>query len=109
MYLEFIFQLSKIHRIGLTLPEPYGEQGRKMIRPFLEDAKSCDNSGIVHGIVGMCDNYRYDDAISHARPTMSSSLDRVRARERARTILLCSRASKVCCNVAFLGAVPFLV
>lgn len=67
-----------------------------MIRSFLEDAKSRDNSGIVHGIVGMCDNYRYDDAISHARPTMSSSLDRVLARASALERFSCVREQARC-------------
>lgn len=47
--------------------------------------------------------------ISRTADYVVFSRSRARARERARTILLCSRASKVCCNVAFLGAVPFLV
>ena len=61
------------------------------------------------GIVGIYDNYRCDVAIFHARYAMRSYPSMYVQHTYIRMLFVAHRSNKVCCNVAFLRAVPFLV
>lgn len=113
MNLERIVQFLKIHRTGLILSGSYHTNKEEKWHVIPWRRKVARQQWNCHGIVGMYDNYRYDDAISHARPTMSSSLDRVLARARSNDSLMFESKQGVLqrcipwrCSVFSLGA-PF--